>query len=369
LIEQLHYTTTPKYNFPLPPETLHIPQKFIELSLKTLKTTKQQTLQLPQEATFNNYSTTKLEGEGGELKLFFPDHNHYTIQSIPLKPIKEETTIVAIDVSSIKIGETNEGIICAIRGTVVWKERNRYKYLRIGPFPLHITEENKTEIHRLLRQHSLSMPTEPIHYSNLINMPTKLGNLLERWIKMKISCASQNSIILWDGSLTAGTASSPIKTISQTLEMARNHLNTILAFSKNTYLRFLDHQSTISTCSFQSPYLLEINDLPTKTGPFSLLGKVYMTKLTRNGCSFRLDIDKEIPNELRIEAVEKLLGNDLLFQSYPETLRLAHIFSTFTAIEVIAMQRFLVKRCGLKILNRPNIRRLLFGPFGYGSEA
>ncbi len=363
MIEQLHYTTTPKYNFPLPPESLQIPQKFIQLSLKTIKTTKQQTLQ---EATFNNYST-KLEEEREETQ-FFPHYNHYTVQSIPLKPIKTETTIVAIDVSSIKIGETNQGIICAIRGTVVWKERDRYKYLRIGPFPLHITEENKKEIYHLLRQHSLTMPTEPLHYLNLINMPTKLGNLLEHWIKMKISYASQNSIILWDGSLTAGTPSSPLKTISQTLEIARNHLNTTLAFSKNTYLRFLNHHSTALE-NFQSPYLLEINGLPTHSGPFSLLGKVYMTKLTRNGCSFRLDIDKKIPNELGIEAVEKLLGNDLLFQSYPETLRLAHIFSTFTATEVIAMQHFLVKKCKLKILNRPNIRHLLFGPFGYGPEA
>ena len=368
LIEQLQYTpTAPKYNFPLPPEILQIPRKFIQLSLKTIKTTKQQTLQLlPREATFNNYSTTKLDDE--EETQFFPSHNHYTIQSIALKPIKTETTIVAIDVSSIKIGETSTGIICAIRGTVVWKHDNRYKYLRIGPFPLHITEENKTEIYHLLRQHSLNMPTEPLHHSNLINMPTKLGNLLERWIKMKISCASQNSIILWDGSLTAGTASSPIKTISQTLEMARNHLNTILAFSKSTHLRFLDHQSLVSK-NLQSPYLLEINGFPVNSGSFALLGKVYMTKLTHNGCSFRLDIDKELPNELGIEAVEKLLGNDILFQSYPETLRLAHIFSTFTATEVIAMQRFLVKKCGLKILNRPNIRRLLFGPFGYGPEA
>ncbi|MDH5461785.1 MAG: hypothetical protein OEX09_06155, partial [Candidatus Bathyarchaeota archaeon] len=190
----------------------------------------------------------------------------------------------------------------------------------------------------------------------------------ECWIRMKISHASQNSIILWDGSLTAGTTSSPIKTISQTLEIARNHLNTTLAFSKNTYLRFLTHQLTVSK-NLQPPYLLEINDLPTKTGSFSLLGKVYMTRLTRNGCCFRLDIDKELPNELRIEAVEKLLGNDLLFQSYPETLRLAHIFATFTATEVIAMQRFLVKKCGLKILNRPNIHRFLFGSFGYGPEA
>jgi len=362
LIQQPQYTpTTPKYNFPLPPQTLQIPQKFIELSLKTIKTP-QQTLQLLQE-------TESHEEEGEEEQnYFFPNHNHYTTQPIPLKPIKQETTIIATDVSSIKIGETNQGIICAIRGTIVWKQHNRYRYLRIGPFPLHITEENKKEIHYLLRHHSLETPTEPFYHSNLINTPIRLGNLLEHWIKTEISRASQSSIILWDGSLTAGTPSNPLRTVSQALEMARNHLNTILAFSKNTHLRFLNHQLTVQE-NLHSPYLLEINGFPTKTGPFSLLGKVYMTKLTQNGCSFRLDIDKETPNELRIEAVEKLLGNDTLYQSYPETLRLAHIYSTFTATEVIALQRFLTKYSGLKILNRPNMHRLLFGPFGHGPEA
>ena len=192
MIQQPQYTlTTPKYNFPLPTPILQIPQKFIEISLKTIKAPRQQTLQQPQEVTFNNYSIENLEGEE-EQKLFFPNHNHYTLKSIPLKPVKEETTVIAIDTSSMKIGETNEGIICAIRGTVVWKEKNRYKYIRIGPFPLHVTEENKAEIYHLLRQHSLSLPTEPLNHSNLINMPMKLGNLLERWIKMEISCTSQN---------------------------------------------------------------------------------------------------------------------------------------------------------------------------------
>jgi len=47
---------------------------------------------------------------------------------------------------------------------------------------------------------------------------------------------------------------------------------------------------------------------------------------------------------------------------------LAHIFSTFTATEVIGIQRFIVHQYGLKIVTRPNVRRLLFGPFGKGAE-
>jgi hypothetical protein len=98
------------------------------------------------------------------------------------------------------------------------------------------------------------------------------------------------------------------------------------------------------------------------------LGNIYVAKLTGGSCSFRLDIDKGVHYEKGIEAVQRLLGNDLLSQSYPETLRLAHIFSTFTANEVIGIQRFITQKCGLKIVTRPNVRRLLFGSFGKGAE-
>lgn len=366
MIQQPQYTPpTPKYNFPLPTQTLQIPQKFIEISLKTIKTPKQQTLQPPRETIFNNYSAGNLEGDS---EAQFSSHNHYKVQLIPLKPIKEETTIVGIDVSSIKIGETNEGIICAIRGTIVWKEKNRYKYLRIGPFLLHITEENRTEIYHFLRQHSLSMPTEPLNHSNLINMPMKLGNLLERWIKMEISCTSQNSIILWDGSLTAGTADNPTKTITQILEIARNRLNTVLAFSKTTQVRLLGHKITDLNGHCKPPYLLQINGFPTTAGPIHFLGNTYVAKLANSSLSFRLDIYRETMPEQQIEAVQRLLGNEMLFYGYPETLRLAHIYSTFTAIEVIGIQRFITKQCKIEIVNRPNIRRILFGTFGKGPE-
>jgi hypothetical protein len=99
------------------------------------------------------------------------------------------------------------------------------------------------------------------------------------------------------------------------------------------------------------------------------LGNIHVAKLTSGVCSFRLDIDKQLPREQGIEAVESLLGNDLLVQSYPETLRLAHIYSTFTATEVIGIQRFVAEQYGLRTVTRPNVRRMLFGPYGKGAEA
>ena len=92
------------------------------------------------------------------------------------------------------------------------------------------------------------------------------------------------------------------------------------------------------------------------------LGHIYIAKLGNQ--TFRLDVDKEIPSERAVASIERLIGNDLLVNGYPETLRLAHILCTFTANEVIGIQRYLAQEYKLKIVARPSIRRVLFGPFG-----
>ncbi len=294
-------------------------------------------------------------------------HKSFTIESIPLRPLQGDTPVAAVDISSIKIGETETGILCAIRGAIVWKEKQRYNYLRLGPFPFHITEENKKEIYNLFRYHSFEV-SEEVSAPSLVNIQIRMGNLLERWLQLGICCSAHDSILLWDGSLTVGTVDSPVNVISQLLEVARNRLNTVLAFSKTTNMRLLGHRLTDLAEKAKPPSLLQINDFPLASGPVFSLGNVYVAKLTTGICSFRLDIDKKVPRERRIEAVQKLLGSDLLIQSYPETLRLAHIFSTFTATEVIGIQRFIAQQYGLRIIARPNVRRLLFGPFGKDSE-
>ena len=174
-----------------------------------------------------------------------------------------------------------------------------------------------------------------------------------------------NGIILFDGSLTAGTPDTPTSLMKEILETARKRGNIVLAFSKMTNLRFNGHLITDIPLNQKPPYLLATVSLKTNP-PVVLLGDVYVARLTKGNCAFRLDIDKQVVSEQKIEAVEKLLGNDLLQQSYPETLRLAHILCTFTANEVIAMQHFTAQAYRLKIINRPDMHRLLFGPFGKG---
>jgi hypothetical protein len=313
----------------------------------------------PNQTPLNQPATEHVADATPIIKIQYPS----TIKTIPLQPTVDERPVVAIDVSSIRIGETETGELCAIRGAIVWKEKTRYKYQRIGPFPFHITEQNKKEIQKLFRNNHFEFSEAP----NVINMQARMGNLFERWLQLGISCSAYGTIILWDGSMTAGMVDSPVDEMSRLLETARNRLSTVLAFSKNTNLRFSGYKLTDYAEKAVPPCLLQINDLPVPSGPVLLLGDIYVAKLTRGVCSFRLDIDKKVPQEQGIGAVQSLLGSEVLVQSYPETLRLAHIYSTFTATEVIGIQRFIAHQYGLKIVTRPNVRRMLFGPFGKGA--
>ncbi|MEM3552862.1 MAG: hypothetical protein QXE15_04470, partial [Candidatus Bathyarchaeia archaeon] len=84
--------------------------------------------------------------------------------------------------------------------------------------------------------------------------------------------------------------------------------------------------------------------------------------------SFRLDIDRKLSSKGAMEALGKLIVNDMIDQGYPDTLRLAHILSSFTASDVIGIQRFLLKKFKLQMVPKLNLRRMLFGPFGRQTE-
>ena len=284
-----------------------------------------------------------------------------------MKPIKDGTPIVAIDVSSIRIGETDKGIIYAIRGAIVWKEKRRYRYLRIGPFPFHITEESHSDLFNFFPQQHPA--TRSITLSMTYDAQTRLCNLAERWMQMAVAYSANGSIILLDGSLTAGTPGNPTSVLSQIVKAAGRNSNLVLAFSKVTSIRFLGRKITDLILRQEPPCLLEVEDLPLSISKnVHLLGRMFVAKLARDGCSFRLDIDRALTREQSIVAVERLLGNELLFQGYPESLRLAHIYSTFTANDVIGLQSFITREYGLRVVTRTSIRRRLFGPFGTGFE-
>jgi hypothetical protein len=353
VIEQYTITTTPKYNFPQNANPTTLPQRFIELSINSLREVR------------SNAMLHTLSDQNQEDLLNYPIQIQLRRQPLTLSPSHQETQISAVDTSTIKIGETQTGIIIAIRGATVTKQNRTFNYQRFGPLIFHITEENKGVVYQNLEQDYFNR-----HYSGnrqstptLMQMPTRLASLLEHWLQNGLAQKNSKGIILFDGSLTSGTPDAPLQRMREILSTARKNSNIVLAFSKATTLRINGYLITDLLPESENPYLLQTTGLRLKP-PTTPLGDVYVARLQKTNIAFRLDIDNEIPPQNRIEAVERLIGNDVLQQGYPETLRLAHILCTFTANEVLAIQHFVSRKHGIQIVNRPDMHRLLFGPFG-----
>ncbi len=354
MIEQ--YTTTNKYNFPQPGIDSILPQRFFEQSIHTLKQIQPNYLN---QQTVQQFNTTEQ----------IPHNIILKPQPITLKPNHQQTLIAAIDTSTIKIGETTTGIIIAVRGATTWKQNGTYKYTRLGPFIFHITEDNKNQLYNTLEHAYFSTTYGSCHQAtpNIMQMPNRLASLLERWLQTVIAKTVQKGVLLFDGSLTAGTPETPTRRLREILTYARRNLSTVLAFSKATTLRANGLLITEQLPKRDSPYLLETAGLHSKP-PMMLLGDVYVARLNKANLAFRMDIDRETPVEQRIDAIQKLLGNDLYTQSYPETLRLSHILCTFTANEVYAIKHFITRKHGIQIVNRPDMHKVLFGCYSFKGE-
>jgi len=349
-------------------DTSALPQRFMELSLRTIKNIHNNTAHTPPpQPTAEEADETQQEFTPAFLGQTILQH-----KPIPLQPKPDQTPVIAIDVSSIRLGETDTGILLALRAATVWKQRGTaYRYMRFGPFPIHITDQNQHDILNLFHEPSPTQRTNSL-LNQLTSIPelnqtqTRITALLEKWLQTQTAAQARNSLILLDGSLTAGTNDNPPSAVTHLLETARNNHNTILALTKITRLRLNGHNITNLIQANQKPCLLQLDGYQTARAynHIRLMGAIYVAKLNHTPYTFRLDIDADTPSQQAVEAVEHLIANDLITDGYPETLRLAHIYATFTANEVIGIQRFLSQAYGIKIVQRPNIRRLLFGPYG-----
>jgi hypothetical protein len=357
VIKQYNTTITQKYNFPNECKDSTLPKRFFEQSLHSLNRLNYQSFQLKQ-SYFTEITDTPIYTSKSQLKN----------TPIFLNVNNQNTTIGAVDTSTIKIGETQKGILIAIRGAIIQKYSKKYKYTRIGPFIFHITDKNRNQIYNELKKSCFRNNKKQLTKPNFLQIPMYIAFLLERWLQNSLTKSIKNGIILFDGSLTSGITDSPVNRIKEILYKARENNNTILAFSKNTKLRSNGYLITDNLPNFEPPFILETTGVNSKL-PLVPLGDIYIAKLKKTKYAFRLDIDKEVSLEIRKRAVEKLLGNDFLIHGYPETLRLAHVLCTFTANEIVAVKHFLTRKHGIRIINRPNMHKILFGPFGKGERS
>ena len=289
-------------------------------------------------------------------------------QILPLHPISTNRQVIAIDTSTIKLGELEDGSLCALRGATVLLDKKQYRYVKYGPLVFSLGNNSYDAVEQFAELGLITkFPGEP----NVDGLLKRIRNAFERWIQQTVSSSIMDGFILIDGSLIAGTPDNPAKELERILEIARRNRNVVVAISKKTKLRIRDQSITHFVEPTIEPCLFDIDQEITEqfpAYPVRFLGRVFVGKLAKSAFTFRIDVDREIPIQNATEEVSQLIGTDIVDQGYPETLRLAHIMATFTAGDVLAMQAFAAARYGVQLIPKLALRRSLFGPFGTSWE-
>jgi hypothetical protein len=343
-----------------------VPTRWAEVSLRSLKDMEEnsgESLELTVADTGEEESSL-LKNWTTSFHLHSP-WNDFQSRIVKLHPRPPRVKVAAVDCSSRKIGRTKKGLVCAFRGTVVWRDDFAYRYLRYGPFLFHITERFPETFRDFAFSSTVS--ASAFSFLNPSGWLSRIRYLLEIELQRMVCESSRDSIILWDGVMpAAGLDLDPVSPyLSHILRLARSGNNKVMALAKETRLFSENGGPLPEATELPSPCLVDVDKCVGEVSPSSQrLGYTFIAKFAPDSPGFRLDVDRCLPKGEMVEAVERLLASDLTFQGYPETLRAAHILSALTPVDVLGLQRSLAGRYGFKIVRSPPVRRMLFGPYG-----
>ncbi|MEM4021616.1 MAG: hypothetical protein QXI18_04525 [Nitrososphaerota archaeon] len=276
--------------------------------------------------------------------------------SIPLEGALKRQ-VVAIDTSSVVVAVGRGGIILGVRGSIAIRSALGLEIQCIGPFITYLTPENISSI-----LGSILGDPPPLDLSNYQldgHIQKILASLLEKRLQEHVVKRFRDSIILLDGSLSAGPQDNPLWLVSRILEEAGPRGNDILAFSKTSILQFWGSIFTEDRLDVKPPYIIDMTWFIKKLElSVRVLGRTFLARLSSGLNVYRVDA----ATCRRVEEVfGSLLKSDPLIYGYPELLILAHDYCTFTKSDVIAMQAML-RGLGAELFREGSIRDMLFNP-------
>jgi hypothetical protein len=267
--------------------------------------------------------------------------------------------VVAIDSTSIVLGYVPEGLVGAIRASVIIKPKSKkhYRKEQYGAYLVPITNYNKDDLYASTREIVYGEPTRA-RAPDLRKTLDRLRSLFERHLQFQVAKSFNSALILIDGSLMAGAVADPMFVIKKLVSDAGFNSNAIVALSKSTTLTLHENQLGILSLIDGIPNACYVGDLREHLTQDQdrYVGCVYVGRLTPNGEAFRFDIPEgtTTPHPEIFSMVSGLSGE----HGYPEALKLAHMTGVFSSIEVIELQAAAINLYGLQL--KENVRRKLF---------
>ena len=276
-----------------------------------------------------------------------------------LEPVDYSLPVVAIDSSSLTIGETEEGPIATIKLAIVAQSKNRVEVKVYGPLVCHLTSEVFPKVYVFLRNEILGLnetSIPPLHKAQ-----SRLRNLIERVGQRYASTLIREGIVLWDGSMTQ-TIDTPTKMIVDSIKIAKENGNSIVAISKRTRLMTVDGKRITSILrDHNKACFASVDNIIEETSRRYLTERVFIVRFSPFSFSFRVDI---APSEGKTheQVIRELYSSVNLFNGYPMPLKEAHTSCCFNSPEVIAIKAFLEAKRKILFEEEFDVRRFILYP-------
>jgi hypothetical protein len=265
-----------------------------------------------------------------------------------IRPIRENTMVAAIDSSSVKLAETEEGSLYGVKCGIATAYGGRaLMHFKIGPVLFYLSESTIQDSELEDRLARLVLLDDDFA-KRLIRVRA------ERAVQKELAGHFSDSIILVDGSLKVSIFEDRDRSMARIAEESVLRRNMVIGISKGTRLKALERAAAPLT-KVPGPAYIEV-DMIIKSLIRNTVGSNLMVKLGKSIPALRADVIGD-----RSESLGRLLGNDPVAGGYPETLRLAHYISTFSGTEMTCLRSHVLNNYDVTELAADDIRRILLG--------
>ena len=288
--------------------------------------------------------------------------------------------VAAVDCGFVRLGETENGVIIALRATLVVDEdgEQRVRLFRTGPVYLHYGYKLPI-LHQLGKQlgkEDLFVEVDTSDPDNHEPTSVKSGvadsanqysdrfrNWFERLVQKIATQSITDGIVLLDGALTLRTRDTPQSFLRELADAAEESGNALVAISKQSNLQ-VEGKSVrfwLDDMPNQSCYRL-LSRLMDEERSDRVLGNTYAVRFSPVGTTFRMDV-KALPGQMDREAIDTLYNSVLMRGGYPDILVRAHAHSYFTSPHVTYLQAQASAKYSLEPKPEADLAGI-FGPFG-----
>lgn len=283
---------------------------------------------------------------GGEVRPLLGWGPQVEIEPIPLPKKGQHKPLAALDSSVTYVAETEDGSIYVAKAALVLSNSKERRVHVIGPFIICLGEDTVKEF---VRNFSSDIPPMILLMDRQMAM-RGIRILLERHVASVAAGLLRNGLLLLDGSLRLSLFEPRDMGLDSLLEEA-----TTVAMSKASRIKLVNRIASVLLKN-EGPCFVEITSF-MKTIIRPSLGRSFIVKLDASGLPFRADLPSHADPK---ETFSSLRSSDIITRGYPESLRIAHLLSVFTATEIAALKGIIASQAG-EVLATEDLRKVVLG--------